>query len=88
MRADDSAIVFELRVRKNNDEISRYTYYQINNGVNLMIEVCRGKLVDGVEVWEEPSINFNTALSQMDILRNCFKKLLNGEDITPEDYIY
>ena len=56
--------------------------------MDVMIETCKGKLENGEEVWELPQISFNTYLGQMDILRNEYQKLLNGENIRPEDYIY
>lgn len=85
---DDSAIVYQLIGKDNANGLMRYTFYQIGNSVDVMVETCRGQLVDGVEVWEEPQINFNTALSQVDIVRVHFQKLLNGEDLHPEDFIY
>lgn len=88
LKNDDSAIVFELVARDNANRLFRYTYYQIGNSLDIMIETCEGKIENGQETWESPKISFNTALSQMDILRVNLQKLLNGEDVRPEDYIY
>ena len=88
LKNDDSTVVFELISRDNSNNLLKFTYYRINNGVKVMIEESEGKLVDGKEVWEESQIHFNAALSKIDILRENLKKLLNGEEIKPEDYTH
>ena len=88
LRLDNSALIFELITQDNDGELLRYSYYQIGTGMDVMIETCKGKIENGEEVWELPQISFNTYLGQMDILRNEYQKLLNGENIRPEDYIY
>ena len=88
LKAQDSAVIFELVAKDNDNHYFKYTYYQIGTGVTAMIETCEGQLENGVVEWEEPQINFNTSVSQMDILRINLQKLLNGEDVRPEDYIY
>ncbi len=87
-KADESALIFELITEDNNGELLRYSYYQIGTGLDVMIEVCKGKIENGEQVWKEAHVSFNTYLSQMDILRNEYQKLLNGENVRPEDYIY
>ena len=88
LMADDSAVVFELIATTNDNKIQKYTYYQIGNSLNVMIAITKGELVNGEAVWGETGVNFNTAISQLDILRINLQKLLNGEDVRPEDYIY
>lgn len=87
IKEDDGAIVFHMYVRDNNDNISTYTYYRIGNTLDVMIEITEGKIENGVEVWQEPQIVLNTSTLYINILAENFQKLLNGEDITPEDYI-
>ena len=86
--ADDSAVVFELIAITNDNKAQRYTYYQIGKSLNTMIAISEGEVVNGEVVWGEINVNFDTALSQLDILRINLQKLLNGEDVRPEDYIY
>ncbi len=88
VKADTGSLVFEFVAQDNDNNLFRFSYYQIGTSVNVMIESATGKMVNGVEEWEESRIDFNTSLSQIDILRVSFQKLLNGEDIRPEDYIY
>ena len=88
LKANDSALVFELIARDNAGELQRFTYYQIGNSLNVMVETAKGKIVNGEEVWSEPQVSFDVTLSQMDILRINFQKLQNGQDVRPEDYIY
>lgn len=88
LMADDSAVVFELIATTNDNKIQKYTYYQIGNSLNVMIAITKGEIVNGEAVWGETGVNFNTAISQLDILRINLQKLLNGEDVRPEDYIY
>lgn len=88
IKSDDSAIVFELVARDNNNNLQKFTYYQINNGVNAMVEESHGKIVDGKEVWEKGVICFDVPLTQINILRENFQKLLRGENINHEDYTH
>ena len=83
-----NSLVFELISRNNDNELLRFSYYQIENSMDIMIESCKGKMENGQEVWDEAQVSFNTYLSQIDILRNEFQKLINGENVRPEDYIY
>lgn len=88
VKADSGSLIFEFVAQDNDNNLFRYSYYQIGTGVNVMIETANGKMVNGTEVWEDAQVTFNTSLSQIDILRVSFQKLLNGEDVRPEDYIY
>lgn len=88
IRADESSLVFELITENNDGELLRYSYYQVGASLDVMIEVCKGKIENGDMIWGEPQVSFNTYISQMDILRNEYQKLLNGENVRPEDYIY
>lgn len=88
LMADDSAVIFELIATTNDNRIQKYTYYQIGKSLNVMIVTAKGEVVNGEPVWQESQVNFNTAISQIDILRINLQKLLNGEDVRPEDYIY
>ncbi|MBE6673537.1 MAG: hypothetical protein E7596_00350 [Ruminococcaceae bacterium] len=88
IKADSGSLIFEFIAQDNDNNLFRFSYYQIGTSVNVMIEGANGKIVNGVETWEPSTVEFNTSLSQIDILRVSFQKLLNGEDIRPEDYIY
>lgn len=88
VKADSSSLIFEFVAQDNDNNLFRFSYYQIGTSVNVMIESETGKMVNGVEQWDGAEVVFNTSLSQIDILRVSFQKLLNGEDIRPEDYIY
>ncbi|MBO5313304.1 MAG: hypothetical protein J6B29_04995 [Clostridia bacterium] len=88
LRNDDGAIVFEIEAENNDNELFKYTYYQIDRGVRVMVEEAYGRVVGGEKVWEESKIRFNASLNQIDILRQNFRKLLDGEILHPEDYIY
>ena len=80
--ADDTAVVFELIARDNDNKVFKYTYYQIGNSVDVMVATREGHMEGGAVTWdEELQINFNTTLSQIDILRENFQKLLNGEEV-------
>ena len=82
LMADDSAIVFKLNARDNDDKIFSYTYYQIGNSVDVMVVTREGHLNGLAVEWdEEPQISFNTTMSQIDILRQNFQRLLNGEEV-------
>ena len=82
LMADDSAIVFQLYARNNDDEIFRYTYYQIGNSLSVMAVTEKGKMDGGYMVWGEPQVNFNVTLSHIDILRTKFQDLISGKDVT------
>ncbi len=88
LKADDGALIFELVVRDNAGGLEKYSYYQIGTSLDVMVEVTKGQVTNGHEVWELPQVNFNVKLSEIDILRINFQKLLAGEDVRPEDYIY
>lgn len=82
LMADDSAIVFELVARRNDDKVFKYTYYQIGNSVNVMAVTREGHMEGGAIVWdEEPQISFNTTSSQIETLRVNFFKLIKGEEV-------
>ena len=88
LKADDGALVFELVVRDNAGGLEKYSYYQIGSSLDVMVEVTKGQVTDGAEVWGVSQVNFNVKLSEIDILRINFQKLLAGEDVRTEDYIY
>ena len=80
--ADDSAVVFELVARRNDGKVFKYTYYQIGNSVDVMVVTREGHMDGGAVVFdEEPQISYNTTTSQIEILRQCFFKLMNDEEI-------
>jgi len=82
LMADDSAVVFKLLARRNDDKVFEYTYYQIENSIDVMIVTREGHMDGGAVTWdEEPQISFNTTSSQIEILRQTFFKLINDEEI-------
>ena len=80
--SDDSAIVFQLYARDNNDKLFRYTYYQIGNSLNVMAVVEEGEMDGGATVFGEKQINFNVSLSHIEIIRSKFQDLISGKDVT------
>lgn len=88
LRADKDSIIFQFVARDNDNNLFKYTYYQIGLSLDVMIETCEGKWVNGIEEWGEPQINFNTTLSDIAILRENFEILISGGDVRPEDYMY
>ena len=80
--SDDSAIVFQLYARDNNDKLYRYTYYQIGNSLNVMAVVEEGEMDGGAMVFGEKQINFNVTLSHIEIIRSKFQDLISGKDVT------
>ena len=82
LMADDTAVVFDLVARRNDDKVLKYTYYQIGNSVDVMIVTQEGHMDGGVVVWdEEPQISFNTTTSQIETIRQCFFTLINDGEI-------
>ncbi len=82
LMADDSAVVFQLVARRNDDKVFEYTYYQIGNSVDVMVVTREGHMDGGAVAWdEEPQISFNTTSSQIEALRQTFFKLVNDEEI-------
>ena len=82
LMADDSALVFQLYARDNNDKLFRYTYYQIGDSLDVMVVVEKGEMDGGTMVFGEKQVNFNTTLSHIDILRTKFQDLISGKDVT------
>ena len=82
LMADDSALVFRLYARDNNDKLFRYTYYQIGDSLDVMVVVEKGEMDGGTMVFGEKQVNFNTTLSHIDILRTKFQDLISGKDVT------
>lgn len=82
LMADDSSIVFQLIARRNDEKVFQYTYYQIGTGIDIMVVTQEGHMDGGAIVFdEEPQISYNTTMSQIDILREQFQKLINGEEV-------
>lgn len=82
LMADDSAIVFELVARRHDDKVFKYTYYQIGKSVDVMAVTQEGHMDGGAIIWdEEPQISFNVTMSHIEILRENFQKLINGEEV-------
>ncbi|MBO5262098.1 MAG: hypothetical protein J6B45_03530 [Clostridia bacterium] len=82
LMAQDEAIVFELVARDNSDKVFKYTYYQIDNGSNVMVVTREGHMDGGVVSWdEEPQVSFNTTLNLIDILRDNFQNLISGKAV-------
>lgn len=82
LMADDTAIVFELVARRNDDKVLKYTYYQIGKSVDVMAVTQEGHMDGGAIIWdEEPQISFNVTLSHIEILRENFMKLISGEEV-------
>ena len=88
LRQDEDALLFRLVARDNDNNLFKYSYYQIGKTGSVMVETCMGKMVDGVDVWEEAKVNFNTTVIQIEILRENLEILTSGKDVRPEDYIY
>lgn len=82
LMADDSALVFQLVARDNNDKVYRYTYYQIGDSLDVMVVVEKGEMDGGVMAFGEKQINFNATLSHIDVLRTKFQDLISGKDVT------
>lgn len=82
LMGDDSAVVFELVARRNDERVFKYTYYQIGKSVDVMAVTQEGHMDGGSIAWdEEPQINFNVTMSHIEILRESFQKLINGEEV-------
>ena len=85
LMAQDEAIVFELVARNNEDKIYKYTYYQIDNGIDVMVVTREGRMDGGAIAWdEEPQISFNTTLSQIETLRENFNNLITGKEVVTD----
>ena len=56
--------------------------------VSVIVAVGPGGIVDGKEVWDQGFICFDVPLTQINILRENFQKLLRGENINHEDYTH
>ncbi len=80
--ADDSALVFQLYARDNNDKLNRYTYYQIGNSLDVMVVTEEGEMDGGAMVWGEKQVNFNANLSHIEILRSKLQDLVSGKEVT------
>lgn len=80
-------VVYELIAERNDGVLLRYTYYKMNANFAIA-EHAKGKLENGIEVWEESEIIFNTTMEQIRIVTRSFKTIIDGGKIRPDEIIY
>ncbi|MBQ7353286.1 MAG: hypothetical protein IJW54_04695 [Clostridia bacterium] len=83
----DENIAYELIAERNDGVLLRYTYYQMDANFAIA-EYAEGKLENGIEVWEDGEIIFDTTMEQIRIVTTSFETIINGGKIRPDEIIY
>ena len=80
-------IVYQLKGVRNDGKLVRYTYYGLSSSY-AVAEGQVGKLVDGVEVWEDSELVFDTTMEHIDKIVDAYTDLMAGKELKPDDNIY
>ncbi len=80
-------MVYELIAQRNDGKLLRYTYYKINASYALA-EYCEGQVENGVEVWGEASVIFDTTMGHIEKITDNYKIIMEGGKIRPDNIIY
>ena len=80
-------IAYELIAERNDGVLLRYTYYKMNANF-AMVEYAEGKLENGIELWSEGEIIFDTTMEQIRIITSSFETIISGGKIRPDEIIY